>query len=647
MVVGSRNLRLRDEFVEFYEHEERHGRNPLIQSFGGMGYAVYKRTYARPTVEGVTEEWYETVRRVVDGAQAIGAGYTMAEMERLFYYMWHRIGLAGGRMLWQLGTENNQTLGGDSLVNCWYTELSNVDDFIWMFDRLMLGGGVGFSVDNAQSIGVVGEGCVEVQDGFDVDFVVPDNREGWGELLRRTLDAHLLGRSFTYSVDAIRPEGSPIKTFGGVASGSGALVKGVEDIQDVLRGAKGGSLSSVDVLDIANIIGAIVVSGNVRRSAQIAIGSSSDDEFMHAKRWDLGHIPNHRAMSNNSVDVQDFADIPESFWEGYMGNGEAYGLVNVSAARKFGRTAEPRFDSSIVGFNPCAEIPLADRESCNLSELVLPNISTLKEAKDVAGLLYKMQKAVAAMPYLDARSDDITNANMRLGMGVTGVAQASNEQKGWLDAIYTHLRDLDGVWSAVLGLPESVRLTTVKPSGTLSLLAGVTAGGHPGFSQYHIRRVRMSANDPVFEWCQNQGYKWEWQRMFDGTEDTKTGIVEFPVELPTHTVFADDVSAIEQLEMQAFLQAVWADNAVSVTVYMKPEELTGIRAYLADRWHKIKSVSFLLKNDHGFDQAPMEAIDAETFAQRIADITWNEKKIKAGVSDLLDSDCGGGQCPIR
>lgn len=135
--------------------------------------------------------------------------------------------------------------------------------------------------------------------------------------------------------------------------------------------------------------------------------------------------------------------------------------------------------------------------------------------------------------------------------------------------------------------------------------------------------------------------------MFDGTEDTKTGIVEFPVELPTHTVFADDVSAIEQLEMQAFLQAVWADNAVSVTVYMKPEELTGIRAYLADRWHKIKSVSFLLKNDHGFDQAPMEAIDAETFAQRIADITWNEKKIKAGVSDLLDSDCGGGQCPVR
>ena len=518
----------------------------------------------------------------------------------------------------------------------------------------MLGGGVGFSVTQVERLGHVANpdvvmGAIQ-QPGFDVDFIVPDNREGWGELLRRAMQAYFDGTSFTYSTDAVRPEGAPIKTFGGKASGPGELVDGVNKIQDILSGARGRALTTVEALDIANIIGSIVVSGNVRRSAQIALGSPVDLDFLMAKRWDLGGIPNYRAMSNNSVIVTDFEDIPETFWEGYHGNGEAYGLVNVRQARRRGRTRDGSiyFDETIEGFNPCAEIPLAHRESCNLAEIVLPHIRSAAEMREVSGLLYKVQKAVAALPYLDPVSDAITNANMRLGLGVTGVAQATEEQMSWLDNAYTFLRQLDILWSEEHGWPTSKRLTTVKPSGTLSLLAGVTPGGHPGYSQYHIRRVRMAANDPILSWCQDRGYHWEWQKEYDGGVDTKTAVVEFPVALPFMATTSDEMSAIEQLQLQARLQDEWADNAVSVTVYYTLEELPAIRQYLKVHWPKIKSVSFLLKDDHGFEQAPMEAITAEQYEEMLERVALShDLAISHGISELMDADCVSGACPVR
>lgn len=647
---------LSDEFVAKYAELERTGHHPLLESFNGLGYVVYKRTYARPIYDGDkvhrTEEWHETVQRVVNGAQDIGAGLTEFEAARLYDHIWNLRGFPGGRMLWQLGTENIDRLGGDSLVNCWYVDLHSVEDFVWMFNRLMLGGGVGFGVYGIERMGFVANpdavmGAIR-QDGFDVDFIVPDNREGWGELLQRAMQAHLDGTSFTYSTDAVRPEGAPIKTFGGKASGPEELVLGVDKIQDIMSGARGRALTTVEALDIANIIGSIVVSGNVRRSAQIAIGSAVDEDFLMAKRWDLGGIPNYRAMSNNSVAVARYEDIPNLFWEGYHGNGEAYGLVNIWAAQKYGRQGELAVDESVRGFNPCAEIPLAHRESCNLAELVLPRMENAKQMKDVATLLYKVQKAVAALPYLDPTSDAITNKNMRLGLGVTGVAQATEEQLGNLDETYKWLKAFDQMWSEQRQLPESVRLTTVKPSGTLSLLAGVTPGGHPGYSEYHIRRVRMAANDPILEWCQNRGYHWEWQRDYDGSEDRKTAVVEFPVQLPEAALVAEEMSALDQLRLQARLQAEWADNAVSVTIYYRPEELEAIQYYLRTHWGKIKSVSFLLHQDHGFDQAPMEAIDESQYRDMLAKVQDVTNLAQgAGVSELMDADCVGGACPIR
>jgi|TARA_R110000803_G_scaffold37598_11_gene81094 hypothetical protein len=629
--------------------------------FNGLGYVTYKRTYARPVFEEGTdfiertEEWHETIQRVVNGAQSIGAQLSEEEAKRLYDYLFNLKGSVAGRMLWQLGTENNQRLGGDSLVNCWFVDVQKPTDFSWAVERLMLGGGVGFSCDQPERLGVVRAGWVSHQDANDSDFIVPDTREGWGNVIRKVFECYLGDdddpQYMTYATHLIRLAGVPIKTFGGTASGPAILISGIEKICAVLDGAVGRSLTSVEVLDCMNIIGSIVVAGNVRRSAEIAVGSLDDEAFLMAKRWDLGNIPIERAMSNNTVFVspKQMQDMPEMIWDGYKGNGEPYGFFNLEASRQFGRMGEERPDPSIVGVNPCAEIPLANRESCNLAEIFLPMIDSPEELQDVAQLLYKVQKSVAALGYLDPTSDKITSQNMRLGLGITGVTQALGKID-WLDEAYVSLRALDAEWSAKRGWPESIRLTTIKPSGTLSLLPGVTPGVHPGFSQYFVKRMRMASGDILVNYCRSKGFYVEPVRNFDGSEDPRTVVVEFPCAFPDGTIEAKDMTAIEQMDLVRYLQKVWADNAISVTVYYKSDELDGIREYLAKNWHEMKSVSFLLHSEHGFDQAPMGELTKGEYEHMVNNTSPLGEKLTGStlmLDDDFEAECSSGACPIR
>lgn len=650
------------DFVRAYaEQEQIEGQHPLQQAFNGLGYVVFKRTYAR-VIEGEdrTEEWFETCARVISGAQEIGAGLTDLEAKTLYNYMWNVMAVPGGRMLWQLGTPNVKRLGGDSLVNCWYTSIETPDDFRFLFNQLMLGGGVGFNVtqEGVANLPEIIGGSSSLETGYDVDFVVPDNREGWGELLLRVLKTSFgvdgYDKHWTYSVDAIRPEGADIVTFGGKASGPGILVDGIEQIQDIFRAAVNrdlgsiSKLSTVDVLDICNIIGSIVVSGNVRRSAQIALGDADDQDYLDAKRWDRGGIPSFRAMSNNTVMVEDIFSLPESFWDGYTaGKGEPYGLFNLDVAQSYRRIGEYDPDLSIEGVNPCGEIPLGNRESCNLAELVLPKFHNEAQLMEAALLLYKVQKAVAGLRFLDPETNLIAHDNMRLGLGVTGLGMSSTAQLAMMRPTYDVLKRYDEQWSREVGVNTSVRLTTVKPSGTLSLLAGVTPGVHPGYSEFHIRRVRMAANDGLVEWCRGKGYPVEFAMTLEGTIDPKTVVIEFPASFdPEVTAFADSVSAIQQLEMAYKAQADWADNAVSVTVTYRPEELEAIKAWLAPRWHEMKSVSFLPYSDHGFVQAPLEPITQEDYEERLGKIETAHEAYE-GIATLGDEECSTGACPIR
>lgn len=628
--------------------------------WSSIGYLTAKRTYCRrlddEDINSPTEEWPDVIDRVIRGAkESLGVGFSDEEERRFRSYLLSLRCSVAGRFLWQLGTSTVDRLGLASLQNCAAVCVDEpVRPFTWTFDMLMLGCGVGFNIQReyVYKLPKVIDSFQQPQrlDASNADFIVPDTREGWVKLLEYTLRAAFepdSKRSFSYSVQLIRGAGAPIKGFGGTASGPEVLCDGIGRIADVLAGRRGKQLRPIDCLDIMNIIGSIVVAGNVRRSAQIALGDMDDFQYLRSKRWDLGNIPNWRSNSNNSVICNDFDLLPDEIWKGYMGNGEPFGLINLKLSRGVGRTGERQYaDKEVIGFNPCAEQPLANYETCCLAEIFLPNIENANQLSDVATLLYRVCKHSLALPCHNKETEEIVHKNMRMGIGITGYLQATEEQRSWLKKTYEQLREYDASYSAEHGWPCSIKLTTVKPSGTLSLLPGVTPGCHPAYAHHLIRRIRLSADSALVPIIKEHGFVVEPVRNFDGTIDRTTVVAEFPFSYPEGTALAKDMSAIDQLEVVRRLQAEWSDNAVSCTVYYKKEELPEIKEYLSKYYNKhFKSLSFLLHSEHGFDQAPLEEITKEEYDKLVK----KTKPITGVTSAEFDDDeeCSTGVCPIR
>ena len=628
--------------------------------FSTVGYITYKRTYARRLDEtnpqSATEEYEDTVNRVIASTtNQLKVGFTDAEKERLRGYLMELKGTVAGRFLWQMGTDTVERLGLASLQNCAFTVINEpVRPFTWAMDMLMLGSGVGYNIQrkNIEKLPEVNVDFVRPTriDSADADFIVPDSREGWVQLLGKTLKAAFLSdkkNTFTYSTVLVRGKGSTIKGFGGTASGPEDLCWGIEKISEVLEKRAGKQIRPIDALDIMNIIGAVVVAGNVRRSAQIAIGDADDVEYLLAKRWDMGNIPSWRAMSNNSVVCNDIKDLHEYFWDGYEGKGEPYGLINLRLSRKVGRLGDTNYpDPDVEGYNPCAEQSLAPYETCCLAEVWLSNIKSKEELLDVCKLLYRINKHSLALPCHLDETADIVHKNMRMGIGITGVLQATKEQQSWLEDTYVALRAYDKEYSALHGFPESIKITTVKPSGTLSLLPGVTPGCHPAYAQYMIRRIRISADHSLVQVCRDHGYPVEYQQNFDGSEDHSTVVVSFPFAYPEGTVLANNMTALSQLEVVKWLQEVWSDNSVSCTVYYRKEELPEIKKYLSKNYkNNHKSLSFLLHSEHGFKQAPFEEITKDAYDALVSKTTLITKVSEASFDG--GDECATGACPVK
>jgi len=627
--------------------------------WGEIGYITFKRTYARRLKEddqnSKTEEFHQVVMRELEAAEKqLKVGFTEEEKERYFELRMKLKFSTAGRFMWQLGTKTVDRLGLPSLQNCAFVTVNEpIRPFTWTFEMLMLGSGVGYNIQKHnvyQLPKLKGKVKIERRDTKDADYIVPDTREGWVKLLGKLLKSHFYsGEGFSYSTQLIRSKGAPIKGFGGTASGPEDLCNGIAEINKILNSRSNKKLRPVDCLDIMNIIGSIVVAGNVRRSAQIAIGDYDDLEYLKAKRWDLGTIPNWRAMSNNSIVApENLDDLPKEFWDTYN-QGEPYGLINLELSRAVGRTGETQYpDPEVEGFNPCAEQSLANHETCCLAEVYLPNIDSYEELKEALMYAYRMNKHSLALHCSLKETEAIVNRNMRMGIGMTGILQATEEQRSWLNEAYVWLRGYDKWYSGEHGFPESIKLTTVKPSGTLSLLAGVTPGVHPNpAGPYYIRRVRISSHSPLIEVCRKHGYHIEYQRKFDGTEDRSTMVVSFPCSVPESTPVAADYDWKTQMDMIRRMQKEWSDNSVSCTVYYKKEDIEDIKAYLKQHFrHEMKTVSFLLYYGHGFDQAPYETITKEQYEEmssKVRPIT----SVDVTEDSFELEECSTGACPVK
>ena len=637
--------------------DEYSGRQP---AWGPVGYVTYKRTYARTKKDATREDFWETCKRVVEGTYTVQKGHchrlglrwdnakaqrSAQEMfERMFAFKW----LPPGRGLWMMGTDYIEQRGGAPLNNCGFVSTEDLavdlaDPFCWLADMSFLGVGVGFDTRGA--------GTVKIQEprvAHDI-HTVEDSREGWVELLRRVLTAYSGKGSLPGQVDysQVRPAGAPIRGFGGTSAGPQPLVELVAGVREILDGLVDDLITTTAIVDIANMIGKCVVSGNVRRSAEIAFGEPSDLEFLNLKNPDVAgeKLTAHRWASNNSV----FATVGTDYTElaaMTAKNGEP-GYEWLENARAYSRMGHPPDyrDRRARGGNPCLEQTLEAYELCCLVETFPGRHDTFEDYQRTLKFAYLYAKSVSLIPTHDQRTNQVLLRNRRIGTSMSGITQAMQrhgrrEFLNWCDKGYTYLRQLDAIYSDWLCVRESVKITSVKPSGSVSLLPGVTPGIHYPHSEFYIRRIRFQAGNPLVQDLQARGYPVE-----PDSYSPNTVCVEFPVHEKNFDRAKEAVSMWEQLELAAALQHHWADNQVSVTVTFKPAEAGDIKYALELYETRLKGVSFLPLSGGGYVQAPYEEITEAEYHARAAKV-----QPLTGVQiehDQTDQFCTTDVCEIK
>ena len=624
-----RRFRLSDTFVDPYRDAE--------VPWGPLGYITFKRTYARrlnefdPEATG-TEEWWQTCRRVVEGmfnmqkqhVFQLGlewndqkAQKTAKEAyDRLFNLKW----TPPGRGLWMMGTKFIEERTAAGLFNCAFRSTRDLSTkggylFAWMMDALMVGIGVGFDTEGAGTL------TIQEPQYTNDTLVIDDSREGWVDSVHMLLDGFFFGGKvpkFDYS--AIRPEGAPILGFGGTSSGAGPLIELHKDLTQLYSEKVGEAISSVDIVDTENLIGRCVVAGNVRRSAALAMGKFDDMMYLEMKN-DQEKLYHHRWGSNNSFNAEVGMDYT---WHAAQSqkNGEP-GYIWLNNARTRGRFKDgERFDDiNVAGFNPCVEQQLEDAELCCLVETYPAKHEDLEDYLRTLKIAYLYGKTITLSNTHWPETNAKMLKNRRIGLSQSGVVQSftkfgKRELYSWCDKAYDHVKQLDEEYSNWLCIPKSVRMTSIKPSGTVSLLNGSTPGIHFPEDEYYIRRIRFAKSSDLLESLENAGYNIE-----DDKYSPNTSVVEFPVHEPYFTKGKRDVSMWEQLEIAAQYQYYWADNSVSITVTFKPDEADQLKSALELYETRLKAVSFLKYEETGYEQAPYEPITKKQYENMSAKIT--------------------------
>jgi adenosylcobalamin-dependent ribonucleoside-triphosphate reductase len=529
--------------------------------------------------------------------------------------------------------------------------------FAWVMDALMLGIGVGFDTlgkDKNMSIYAPTEPASV--------YEIPDTREGWVESVRLLINSFLRQnqpiQEFTY--DLIRPLGAPIKGFGGVASGPAPLIDLHTRIRNVIGSRAGELLDSRAIVDIVNLIGTCVVSGNVRRSATLALGSPKDSDFINLKNPETfpernsydSEKPGWAWMSNNSI-AAEVGTKYEDYVDLIADNGEP-GFIWLDVARNYGRLADPADgkDSRIMGFNPCAEQPLESYELCTLVEVHLNRHESKEDFLKTLKFAYLYGKTVTLMPTHWQQTNGIMQRNRRIGTSLTGIAAFADEHglpttREWMDDGYTTIRQYDHSYSEWLCVRESVRVTTVKPSGSVSLLSGATPGVHwgPG-GEFYLRAIRFGDQDPMLHLFKAAGYKIEPDLVSANTQ-----VVYFPVA-SGHKRSEKHVSLFEKIGLAATAQKYWSDNGVSVTLsFDKENEKKFVAPALNMYEGQLKAVSFLPMGDKVYPQQPYSEITREeynAYVGTIGKIDWSA--IYDG-KDNLDAEsekyCSTDACEIK
>lgn len=636
---GFLSFKLSDKFVADYASKEA----PFgWMDAGGnrLGELVFLDKYSRKLPDGRKERWHEVCRRVIEGMYSIQKNWAKEHIlpwndnkaqrsaEEAYDLLFDMKWTPPGRGLSTMGTWLVNGRGDSTpLQNC--SAVSTYDmtknnpsgPFCFLMNVSMLGVGVGYDVRGAEKDFVIYEPSKQPPLIYDV----PDTREGWVESLRLILESYLIeGKQpveFTYA--QIRPKGAPIKTFGGIAPGPEPLARLHRKLRELFVGRQGEKLSTVDIADVANLVGCCVVSGNVRRSALLAYGDVNDKSFLNLKNPEVFPERNSYAaddpgwawMSNNSVRAFTGTDL-SSIVEGISRNGEP-GVIWEDVTKAYGRLVDPPNgkDHRFACYNPCAEQPLESMEMCTLCDVHLSRIGSEQELLRVLKYAYLYAKTVTLLPTHIPQTNAIMQRNRRVGISLSGIADFVDNNgmvtlRRYFDEGYKTVNKYDVKYSEWLCVRESIKKTTVKPTGTTGLVVGESPGVHwtPG-GKYFDRAMRLGKNNPLVPMLANAGY-----RVEDALEDPEnTAVVYFPVKSDAQRS-EREVSIYEKISLAAEAQKWWSDNSVSVTVsFQTDSEEKEIGRILAMYDGQLKTVSFLPAGTKNYAQQPYTEISGQVY----------------------------------
>jgi len=612
---------------------------------------IYKRTYSRwLEEENRREDWPETIERFIGFIISERPDIPEKTVNKIRKYMMEFAVMPSMRFLWAAGPAAKAD--NTTIYNCSFAKINSVEAFAECLYILMCGTGFGFSVEQ-EEIKKLPE-VPEIKSGLPVKpIIIEDSKKGWADSVKTLMECLYDGQNQYFDYSEIRPEGARLMTMGGRASGPQPLVKLHDFIRETMHNAQGRQLTSLEAHDICNQIAEIVVVGGVRRSSQISLSDLHDEDMRHAKEWPF---PIKRAMANNSAIYREKPSAGEFLTEwaalALSGSGER-GIFNLEAAQN--KAPSRRYAPLIQGTNPCGEIMLRDMEFCNLSEVVVraeDDLDTLLDKVETATWLGVIQSSFTNFPYLRETWKKNCDKECLLGVSLTGqMDNPSILSSDALKALKSRVIRISRKASGILGTKMPTATTCVKPSGTVSQLVDSASGVHPRYSQYYIRRYRISANDPLFKMMKDVGVPCNPENG-QTEEDANTWVLEFPVKSPEGCVTRKDVTALDQLSHYKNLQHNWCEHNASMTVYVRDDEWFEVGNWVYKNWDIINGVSFLPYDGGHYKLAPYEEIDVHSYERLIKDLPrivyselakYESEDNTQGKQELA---CSGDKCDI-
>ena len=544
------------------------------------------------------------------------------------------------------------------LYNCAYLPIESINSFSDVLYILCCGTGVGFSCESDMISGLPAVPSTIERD-TDLVINVKDSRRGWADALNQLLSLLYTGFHPTWDTSLVRPRGARLKTFGGRASGPEPLEKLFKFVTDLFYEAKGRSLSSLEVHDIVCMIGDIVVSGGVRRSALISLSDLDDREMAKAKSGTWWEKNGYRALSNNSAvytskpTLSRFMEEWSTLYDSHSGE---RGICNREAMSKIAE-ASGRAPTE-WGTNPCCEIILRPKQFCNLTEVVIrpyDDKATLKRKVKQAAILGTIQSACTKFTYLDPEWKANCEDERLLGVSFTGIydnkltSSCSKELEELLSELKEVVTSTNREWASKLGINPSKAMTCCKPSGTTSCVAGTSSGIHPRYSKYYKRRVRIDTQNPLCDFMKDQGIPNE---PCVNKPDIAT-IFSFIDSAPIGSKTYEDYNPIDHLNLWLTYQRYWCDHKPSATINYTDKSFLEVGQWIHNNWDAVSGISFMPHDDHVYEQAPFEAITEEEYIEILStmphSIDWSglseyEKEDTTVSSHTLA--CVGGSCEV-